>query len=58
MAKNWGKVIGQSDPTYDAIHDEENYKKVIERFMPMLETVTKDQVYNRFVEISTNGPGT
>ena len=44
--------------TDEVIHDGENYKKVVERFRPMLDPVMKNHVYNRFIEIPTNGPGT
>ncbi len=44
--------------TYDAIHQSESWKQAEERFKPFFERVWKVQIYNRFIEIPTNGPET
>ena len=44
--------------TYDAIHQSESWKQAEERFKPLFERVWKIQIYNRFIEIPTNGPET
>ncbi len=42
--------------TYDVIHESESWEKVIEKFRPLFERILNIQVYNRFIEIPTNGP--
>lgn len=43
--------------TYDAIHESESWNEVIERFRAAFERILEVQVYNRFIEIPTGGPG-
>lgn len=50
--------VWPNQATYDAIHESESWKEAVERFRPMFERLEKSQVYNRFVEIPTHGPGT
>ncbi len=42
--------------TYDVIHESESWEKAFEGFRPLFERVVSNQVYNRFIEIPTNGP--
>lgn len=44
--------------TYDAIHESESWQKTAERLGPLFEKVMEKQIYNRFIEIWTNGPQT
>ena len=45
--------------TYDVIHESESWEKAWEKAVegfPLFERVMNNQVYNRFIEIPTNGP--
>jgi hypothetical protein len=43
--------------TYDAIHEAESWNKWSERFQSTFEPILENEVYNRFIEIPTGGPG-
>ena len=42
--------------TYDEIHEGEAWQKAAERVGPLFEKIMEKQIYNRFIEIPTNGP--
>jgi hypothetical protein len=44
--------------TYDAIHESESWNQAVERHGSTFVPVFESHVYNRFIEIPTDGPGT
>jgi hypothetical protein len=47
--------IWPNQATYDAIHESETWQKMEVRLGPFFEKIMEKQIYNRFIEIATNG---
>jgi len=42
--------------TYDKVHQDSGYKALLEKHLPFLQQILKDEVYYKYVELGTRGP--